>query len=40
VVEITQGLAAGTQVLRGTVGQLRDGSPVTIVSPAAAAAAR
>lgn len=40
VVEITQGLAAGTQVLRGTVGQLRDGSPVTIASPASAAAAR
>jgi membrane fusion protein, multidrug efflux system len=40
VVEVTQGLVAGTQVLRGTVGQLRDGSPVSIVSPASAAAAR
>ena len=40
VVEITEGLAAGTPVLRGTGGLLRDGSPVTITSPAAAAAAR
>ncbi|MBL0727138.1 efflux RND transporter periplasmic adaptor subunit [Piscinibacter sp. HJYY11] len=47
VVEITEGLTAGTQVLRGTVGLLRDGTAVTLATPpsatpapASAAAAR
>jgi RND family efflux transporter MFP subunit len=49
VVEVTEGLAAGTQLLRSTVGLLRDGSPVTLTgapapsapaTPASAAAAR
>lgn len=37
VLEIIEGLSAGTPLLRGTVGQLRDGTPVTLASPAAAA---
>jgi hypothetical protein len=40
VVELSDGLAAGTTLLRGTVGQLREGTPVTIASAAAASAAR
>lgn len=38
VVEVTEGLTAGTTLLRGTVGQLRDGTPVTLLTPASAAA--
>jgi len=42
-VEITEGLAAGATVLRGTVGVLRDGTPVKLpagpAAPASAAAA-
>ncbi|MET0335317.1 MAG: efflux RND transporter periplasmic adaptor subunit, partial [Rhizobacter sp.] len=33
VVEITEGLAAGTQVLRSTVGLLRDGTAVSLAAP-------
>jgi RND family efflux transporter MFP subunit len=40
VVELSDGLAAGSTLLRGTVGQLREGTPVTIASAAAASAAR
>lgn len=32
VVEITEGLAAGATLLRGTVGQLRDGTPVSLMT--------
>jgi membrane fusion protein (multidrug efflux system) len=40
VVEISEGLSAGTRVLRATVGLLRDGSPVTLApAPAASATA-
>lgn len=38
VVEITQGLEPGVQVLRSTVGALRDGTAVTVARPAPAAA--
>ncbi len=40
VVELTDGLAAGSTLLRGTVGQLREGTPVTLATAAAASAAR
>jgi RND family efflux transporter MFP subunit len=39
VVELTEGLAAGTTVLRGTVGLLREGTPVNIQPLAATVAA-
>jgi membrane fusion protein (multidrug efflux system) len=38
-VEITQGLQAGAVVLRGTVGALKAGTPLTRTAPAAASAA-
>ncbi len=34
VVEIADGIGPGTTLLRGTVGQLRDGTPVTLHAPA------
>lgn len=40
VVELAEGVPAGTQLLRGTVGLLRDGSAVTLSSAASASAAR
>ena len=44
VVEVTEGIAAGATLLRGTVGLLRDGTPVSLNMPApatpASAAAR
>jgi RND family efflux transporter MFP subunit len=40
VVELKDGGAAGTTLLRGTVGSLRDGTPVKLASAAAAAASR
>lgn len=39
VVELTEGLSAGTTVLRGLVGQLREGTPVKVIAAAGAAAA-
>jgi len=39
-VEIRDGLAAGTVVLRGTVGALRDGTPLLLPAAMAASAAR
>jgi hypothetical protein len=38
VVELTEGLSAGSTVLRGTVGQLREGTPVRVATSAASAA--
>jgi hypothetical protein len=38
-VEITDGLAEGALVLRGTVGNLRPGTRVAVAAPAAAASA-
>ncbi|HEY0818823.1 MAG TPA: efflux RND transporter periplasmic adaptor subunit [Rhizobacter sp.] len=38
VVEISEGLTAGTRLLRATVGLLRDGTPVTLAAPAPAPA--
>jgi len=38
VVELTSGLAAGSTVLRGTVGQLRDGTPVNMLAEGASSA--
>jgi len=38
-IEITDGLAAGTQVLRGTVGSLRAGTPLRLAGAAPASAA-
>jgi len=40
VVELSEGLAAGSTLLRGTVGQLREGTPVSVSTAAAASAAR
>lgn len=40
VVELTEGIDAGSTLLRGTVGQLREGTPVTLATAAAASAAR
>lgn len=40
VVELSDGLAAGSTLLRGTVGQLREGTPVSVSTAAAASAAR
>ncbi len=40
VVELSEGLPAGSTLLRGTVGQLREGTPVTLATAAAASAAR
>lgn len=40
VVELTEGVAAGATLLRGTVGQLREGTPVHLQPAAASAAAR
>ncbi|MEO8154614.1 MAG: efflux RND transporter periplasmic adaptor subunit [Rhizobacter sp.] len=40
VVELTEGLAAGSTVLRGTVGQLREGTPVSMASAPASSAIR
>jgi hypothetical protein len=34
VVEITEGLAAGSTLLRGAVGQLREGTPVNLAAAA------
>jgi hypothetical protein len=34
VVEITEGLAAGSTLLRGVVGQLREGTPVNLAAAA------
>lgn len=38
VVELTEGVAAGTTLLRGSVGPLREGTPVTLKTAASAAA--
>lgn len=40
VVELSEGLTAGITLLRGTVGQLREGTPVNVSTAAAASAAR
>ncbi len=40
VVELSEGLAAGSTLLRGSVGQLREGTPVALATAAAASAAR
>ncbi len=40
VIEITQGLADGSALLRGSVGQVRDGTPVRVAQPAVATASR
>jgi RND family efflux transporter MFP subunit len=38
-VELTEGVSAGTTLLRGTVGQMRDGTPVSLAGAGASAAA-
>jgi len=40
VVEVTDGVADGAVLLRGTVGLLRDGTPVNVAMASAASAAR
>ncbi len=40
VVELSEGLTAGSTLLRGTVGQLREGTQVSVSTAAAASAAR